>query len=65
MSEYICAHCKQPIYDDEALLCLYCGQSLNRSVGFLGNLKYTKPKLIIIIIVVLVIASFMIMIFKH
>ena len=60
MSEYICPHCKQPIYDDEALLCLYCGQSLNRAVGFMGKLKYPKPKIIIVIIVVLVLVSFMI-----
>ncbi|MBU4251833.1 MAG: hypothetical protein KKC39_08390 [Candidatus Omnitrophica bacterium] len=64
MSEYICPHCQQPIYDDEALLCLYCGQSLNRSVGFMGKLKYPKPKIIIVIIVVLVLVSFMILMIR-
>jgi predicted amidophosphoribosyltransferase len=61
MPEYICPHCKQPIYDAEALLCLYCGQSLNRPVGFMGKLKYPKPKIIIVTIVVLVAASFLIL----
>ena len=60
MSEYICPHCKQPINDDEALLCFYCGQSLNREVGFLGRLKYFKPKVFIIIIVAVVIGSFIV-----
>lgn len=61
MSEYICPHCKKPIYDDEALLCLYCGSSLRRSAGFMGKLKYPKPKIIILIIVALVLASFIIL----
>jgi predicted amidophosphoribosyltransferase len=62
MSEYICPHCKKPIYDDEALLCLYCGQSLNRGVGFMGKLKYPAHKIVIVIIVALVLASFLILI---
>jgi predicted amidophosphoribosyltransferase len=64
MPEYICPYCKQPIYDDEALLCLYCGQSLNRAVGFMGKLKYLEPKIIIAIIVVLVLVSFMILMIR-
>jgi len=64
MSEYICPHCKQTINDDEALLCLYCGQSLNRAVGFMGKLKYLKPKIIIAIIAVLVLVSFMILMLR-
>ena len=58
MPEYICPHCKQPINDDEALLCLYCGQSLNREVGFMGRLKYPKPKIILVVIIVLILAGF-------
>lgn len=64
MSEYICPHCKQLINDDEALLCLYCGESLDRTVGFMGKLKYPKPKIIIAIIVALVLVSFMILIVR-
>ncbi|MDD5130679.1 MAG: hypothetical protein PHS66_06520 [Candidatus Omnitrophica bacterium] len=64
MAEYICPHCKQPIYDDEALLCLYCGQSLMRPVGFMGKLKYPAPKIIMIFIVVLLLVSFTILIIR-
>ena len=64
MSKYICPHCQQPIYDDEALLCLYCGESLNRPAGFMGKLKYPKPKVIIVIIVTLVLLSFIILIMR-
>jgi hypothetical protein len=60
MSEYICPHCQKPIYDDEALLCCYCAESLNRPIGSLGKLKYLKPKIIIVIIVALVLVSFII-----
>jgi len=58
VSEYICPHCGKPIYDDEALLCLYCGENLERPVGFLGKIKYPTPRVITAVIVVLVIAAF-------
>lgn len=61
MSEYICPHCKKPVYDDEALLCLYCGESLNRAVGFMGKMKYPRHKMIIVFIVFLVLISFIIL----
>jgi hypothetical protein len=64
MSEYICPHCKQPVYDDEALLCLYCGESLNRPAGFMGKLKYPKPKIIIVVIVVVVLIAFALLTFR-
>jgi len=62
--EYICPHCKQLINDDEALLCLYCGQSLNRSVGFIGKLKYPVHKIVIVAIVSLLIVSFMVLMLR-
>jgi predicted amidophosphoribosyltransferase len=64
MSEYLCPHCKKPVYDDEALLCLYCGESLNRSIGLLGKMKYTRPKIIITAIVLLVLLSFALLMIK-
>ena len=62
MGEYICPHCGNPIYDDDALLCMYCGESLKRDVGVFGKLKYKKPKIIIISMVVLVVLSFVVLI---
>ena len=61
MSEYICPHCKKPIYDEDAILCLYCGESLKRSIGTMGKLRYPKPKIIIIIVVSLILVSFIIL----
>jgi len=58
MSEYICPNCKRPIYDDEALLCLYCGENLKRNVGFMGKIKYPTPRAIIIVAVFIVLLSF-------
>lgn len=58
--EYICPNCKNPIYDDEALLCLYCGESLRRSTKTtLGKIKSNKLKLIVIALVATVIISFL------
>jgi len=56
MTEYACPHCKKPIYDDDALLCLYCGESLNRGIG--------KRKLIISIIAILVLVSFVLILIR-
>lgn len=64
MSEYICPHCKQPIYDDEALLCLYCGEGLKRSVGFMGKLKYPAPRVISAIVIILILLSFILLMIK-
>ncbi len=47
MKEYICPHCQNPIYDDDALLCHFCGESLQRAgKGFLSNIKYSNNKVI-------------------
>jgi len=62
MSEHICPNCKKPIYDEDALLCLYCGESLKRGVGFIGKLKYSGPKKIFVAIALLVILSFILLI---
>jgi len=64
MAEFICPYCRKPIYDEDALLCLYCGESLKRPVGFMGKLKYPKPKAIIIAIVALVLISFIILMLR-
>ena len=58
MAEYICPHCKKPNYDDDALSCVYCGESLERGIGFMGKIKYPTPKVIIIIAITVVLASF-------
>jgi predicted amidophosphoribosyltransferase len=61
MAEYICPHCKKPIYDDDALLCLYCGESLDRSVGVMGALKFGRPKFLIVVLVLLVSLAFLLL----
>ncbi|MBD3379478.1 MAG: zinc-ribbon domain-containing protein [Candidatus Omnitrophica bacterium] len=50
MAEYICPHCGKPIYDDEALLCLYCGENLERGVGVLGKMKYSFNWIVVAVI---------------
>ena len=40
MSDSVCPHCKKPIYDEEAVLCHFCGGSLGRtSSGLLGAMR--------------------------
>lgn len=64
MGEYICPNCGKPIYDDDALLCLYCGESLRRSHGFMGRLKYSPIKLVTFLIVLIVLIAFLILILR-
>jgi hypothetical protein len=64
MHEYICPHCKKPIYDDDALLCLYCGKSLKHPIGFMGKIKYPRPKIIAIVLAVLVLLSFILFVIR-
>ena len=62
MAEYICPNCKNPINDDDALRCLYCGESLRRKIGFMGTIKYATPKAALIFVVLLVLLSFIILV---
>lgn len=55
--EHICPHCKKPVYDDEALLCLFCGGSLDR-----GRRFPSKPLFIVILLLLLL--SFFLMVFR-
>jgi len=64
MAEYVCPHCKKPIYDDDALLCLYCGDSLRRSSGVISRLKYPRPRIIATAVILLVLAGFWFLIMK-
>ncbi len=64
MAEYICPNCKKPIYDDEALLCLYCGESLRRSAGFLGKLKYSPFRIILVAVILIISLAFLLLIFR-
>ena len=60
--EYICPNCNKPIYDDEALLCLYCGESLGRPTKTtLGFIKSNKLKVLIFLFVIVIILSFLLM----
>lgn len=58
MAEYICPNCKKPIYDDEALLCLYCGESLRRGRGLMGKIKYPTSKTIAVITIIFILMVF-------
>ncbi len=57
-----CPGCRRPIEDEDALLCLYCGASLRRPAGFMGNLKYRPGPLILAAIVLLMILSFVLLV---
>ncbi|MDD5690742.1 MAG: hypothetical protein PHC37_03490 [Candidatus Omnitrophica bacterium] len=64
MPGYLCPHCKKIIYDDEAILCLYCGESLGRGVGFMGRLRYPKHSIITVVLIIGVLLSFIILIIQ-
>jgi len=56
MPERICPHCHQPIFDDEALLCHFCGESLRRtSGGWMGKMTTGKWGIALVVLVSLLI----------
>ena len=62
MSEYTCPHCRQPIDDDEALLCHFCGESLGRTSNqLLGKIKGQRGKWLFVIMILVVIGSFLLL----
>ena len=64
MSEYICPHCGKPIEDDDALLCLYCGENLERGVGFIGKMKYSVNWGILVFMILVIVISFFLLILR-
>lgn len=64
MSEYECPHCGNPIYDEEALLCVYCGNSLKRKIGFMGGMRNFSPKFILAVVIVLILVSFILFLIR-
>ncbi|MFC1510227.1 hypothetical protein ACFL49_01020 [Candidatus Omnitrophota bacterium] len=60
MSEITCPHCQNPIYDPDALLCHFCGESLNRSSkGVLGRMHSGQMKIVSFFIFILLLCSFL------
>jgi predicted nucleic acid-binding Zn ribbon protein len=56
-----CPHCKKPIEDDDALLCLYCGESLGRSAGFLSGIKQRRYRALLFLAIFFILAAFILL----
>ncbi len=61
MTQIQCPHCNQPIYDEDALNCLYCGESLNVSTGFMS---FMQSKSVIVFVALVVLISFILLVFR-
>ena len=62
MPEFTCPHCHNPIADDEALLCHFCGESLGRaSRGMIGGMRCAAGKWFFILGALAVAIIFMIL----
>jgi len=59
MHELMCPHCGRAIHDDDALSCLFCGESLNRTIGFMASLCQFPCKAVSIVFVVLMVILFL------
>lgn len=60
MSDIICPHCKNSVYDEDALLCHFCGNSLNRhsSGGVLGVMRSAGMKWVWVTVGIIILAAF-------
>ncbi len=62
MTEYICPNCNRPIYDDDAILCHFCGGSLNRSpAGFISGIRYGSRRLLWFFVIFFIILGFILL----
>lgn len=51
VSERVCPHCRNPIYDDEALLCHFCGNSVGAgSSGAMGFMRAGAMRVVLIVL---------------
>ncbi len=65
MPDYICPHCKNPIYDEDALLCHFCGGSLERAGrGFMGRVRYANHKVVWFFIAFIVLFAFVLLLLR-
>ena len=65
MTGYICPNCKNPIYDQEALLCHFCGESLQRaSNGFMSKLRYANQKVVWFFVMFFILFAFILLIVR-
>ena len=64
MAEFKCPYCNNPIYDQDALHCLYCGRSLERDTGFLSRLRYPGPRIIVFTVIMVIVISFIMLILR-
>lgn len=65
MGEYTCPNCKNSIYDEDALLCHFCGGSLSRATkGFIGQVRYSNRKVAWFFLVFGVLLAFVFLFFR-
>jgi len=63
MGEYSCPQCHKPIYDDDALLCHFCGGSLNRaSKDVIGKMRYGNMAAWVLVVVIVLFGFVMLVI---
>lgn len=62
MEEYVCPNCQNPIYDEDALLCHFCGGSLRRAgKGFISRIRYANQKVIWFFLVFTILLAFVLL----
>lgn len=65
MEGYTCSHCGNPIFDEEALLCHFCGESLRRAgEGFFGRIRYANHRILWYSLTFLVLCGFVFFLLK-
>jgi hypothetical protein len=62
MNKYICPNCKNPIYDPDALLCHFCGGSLQRAgKGFISRIRYSNERVLWFFLIFAVLLAFILL----
>ena len=59
-----CPHCGNPIHDEEAIRCLFCGESTERMLDFLAEKWGSPVKTILIAVAVLLVITFVVWVIR-
>lgn len=60
--EFICPNCSKPIYDDEALLCLYCGEPLGKKIGIMQKFASLGTNIVVFGLILFALLCFLIVV---
>jgi len=64
MLEEKCPHCHKPVYEEDALNCIFCGASLEKDTGTMSRFRYPGIKNALLFLMLFIIIAFLLLIIR-